>query len=132
MLRISLTVIVVIVLIGISYGREQYGDYCEKFGLGEIQPPIFNGERFCLSDRDYKYCRSYNCPTPDCLHPLTPATGVCRYCEGKCSYGGTMYNIGGFSIKCLDGSNLCACSRNNRILKTRTAAYPRDMCFKKT
>ncbi|VDH95436.1 Hypothetical predicted protein [Mytilus galloprovincialis] len=132
MLRISLTVILVFVLLEKSNGREQYGDYCEKFGLDEIQPPIFNGERFCLSDREYKYCKSYNCPTPDCSNPLRPATGGCRYCKDYCSYGGTMYPIGaGFTIKCLDGSNRCACSANNRILKTRIGTSPRRMCFKK-
>ncbi|XP_063396143.1 uncharacterized protein LOC134680827 isoform X2 [Mytilus trossulus] len=132
MLRISLTVILVIVLLEKSYGREQYGDYCERFGLDEIEPFIFNGERFCLSDREYKYCKSYNCPTPDCTYPLRPATGGCQYCKDYCSYGGIMYPIGGgFSINCLDGSNRCACSTNNRILKTRIGTSPRRMCFKK-
>ncbi|XP_063397565.1 uncharacterized protein LOC134681853 [Mytilus trossulus] len=125
-----LAVIFMFSIIGPASGSEKYGD-CIKYRVGEIKPEQLNGDRFCLKENGYEYCKEFNCPPAACELPLVTPTNKCLYCEGTCSYGGTVYQLDS-GFKCLDGINSCNCGAKNMITSTFIAQNPKSMCIKKT
>ncbi|CAC5386856.1 unnamed protein product [Mytilus coruscus] len=120
-------VIYIFSFIGVSFGRQTYGN-CIKYGVGEIKPVLNNGDRFCITEGIYVYCKEFKCPITKCVRPVVPYRG-CSYCKGTCSYGGAIYQVSD-RFTCLDGVNSCSCGNNNSILSTKIATNPRSMCFK--
>ncbi|XP_076106017.1 uncharacterized protein LOC143074446 [Mytilus galloprovincialis] len=124
----GLSVIYMISIIGPASGSEIYGD-CIKYTVGEIKPVLTDGDRFCLQEQGYVYCKEFKCPPTVCESPLVPENLKCQYCEGTCSYGGTVYQVGS-DFECLDGSNQCHCGKENRIASTKAGQNYRWMCKK--
>ncbi|VDI40674.1 Hypothetical predicted protein [Mytilus galloprovincialis] len=126
-----LTVVYMFSFVGRSLGSEKYGD-CIKYAVWETKSELSNGDRFCLTEDDYVYCKEFDCPATECEQPIVPETGGCSYCKGTCSYGGAIYPVDPrFLIACLDGSNRCSCGAKNSIASSRRGTIPRWMCFKK-
>lgn len=63
-------------------GSEIYGD-CIKYTVGEIKPVLTDGDRFCLQEQGYVYCKEFKCPPTVCGSPLVPENLKCQYCEGQ-------------------------------------------------
>nr|AKI87986.1 byssal protein-3 [Mytilus coruscus] len=122
-----LAVIYMFGIMGRASGSETYGD-CIKYAVGEIKPVLSNGDRFCLQEKEYMYCKEFTCPPTACEQPLVPENYECLYCEGTCSYGGTVYQVGS-GFQCLDGVNRCNCGAKNRIASTKIAQNSRSMCL---
>ncbi|XP_052072304.1 kielin/chordin-like protein [Mytilus californianus] len=115
--------------IGGSFGRHPYGN-CIKYAVGEIKPRLTNGDRFCITEGRYVYCKEFKCPITECMRPVVPNNGVCPYCKGTCSYGGAIYQINE-NFPCLDGVNGCSCRANNIIISTKINTSPENMCLKR-
>ncbi|VDI40680.1 uncharacterized protein LOC143075638 [Mytilus galloprovincialis] len=125
-----LAVIYMISIIGRASGSEKYGD-CLKYRVGELKPVLLNGDRFCLTEKGYEYCKEFTCPPAACEQPLVTPYNKCLYCTGTCSYGGTVYQVGA-GFQCLDGTNRCNCGAKNGVTTTLIAISPGSMCLKTT
>ena len=66
----------------IFLGSEKYGD-CLKYRVGELKPVLLNGDRFCLTEKGYEYCKEFTCPPAACEQPLVTPYNKCLYCTGK-------------------------------------------------
>ncbi|XP_071180099.1 kielin/chordin-like protein [Mytilus edulis] len=126
-----LAAIYIFCIIGSTSGSKKYGD-CLKYRVGEIKPVQINGDRFCLKEKGYEYCKEFTCPPAACEQPLVTPYNKCLYCTGTCSYGGTVYQVGSGWFQCLDGTNRCNCGTENGISSTKIAQNPRSMCLKTT
>ncbi|XP_063396232.1 uncharacterized protein LOC134680883 isoform X2 [Mytilus trossulus] len=113
--------------IGESFGRQIYGN-CEKYAVMETKPILRNGDRFCITEGRYVYCKEFACTITKCFKPVVPYHG-CPYCEGTCSYGGAIYQVKD-RFACLDGVNHCFCGGKNSIGSTKIGTNSRSMCFK--
>ncbi|XP_063396231.1 uncharacterized protein LOC134680883 isoform X1 [Mytilus trossulus] len=114
--------------IGESFGRQIYGN-CEKYAVMETKPILRNGDRFCITEGRYVYCKEFACTITKCFKPVVPYHG-CPYCEGTCSYGGAVYQIND-AVLDLDGANGCTCHANNGLICTKIGSSPKQMCLKK-
>ncbi|XP_076107240.1 uncharacterized protein LOC143075636 [Mytilus galloprovincialis] len=85
-----LTVVYMFSFVGRSLGSEKYGD-CIKYAVWETKSELPNGDRFCLTEDDFVYCKEFDCPATECEQPIVPETGGCSYCKGTCSYGEDVY-----------------------------------------
>ncbi|XP_071157710.1 uncharacterized protein [Mytilus edulis] len=100
---------------------------CIKFGKDEQMYTLIGGDRKCIKENGFTYCREWACHKKCSSFNNWP--GICEPCPGDtCADVGQIFDKGDF-FKCADNANNCQCSNNNRVKSTRKNASVKEMCL---
>ncbi|XP_061167872.1 uncharacterized protein LOC133176819 [Saccostrea echinata] len=110
-----------------STGEEKYYDcsvYSDKKDL-----PTKNVE--CAHDfvDDLFYCKSWECPPPDCPkdEQVTQSEESCPVCPDTCTTGDRIIKKGEY-VTCFDGVNRCGCFSTGQGITTLMGTNKFDLC----
>ncbi|XP_062593747.1 uncharacterized protein LOC134255249 [Saccostrea cucullata] len=124
----SLYVVVTVLGAGMgSAGEEKYFDctvYSDRKDLPTKNVACtqeFVGDKF--------YCKSWECPTPECPEEkqVSSSEGSCPVCPDTCLSGDKVIKVGEYDT-CFDGVNRCGCLTTGRGFTTLMATNKFVLC----
>ncbi|XP_061167242.1 uncharacterized protein LOC133176086 [Saccostrea echinata] len=108
---------------------------CDVYGPSDpnpyLSPKAGYDDKICIQDftEGVFYCKWWTCQTPPCPRDqeLSSAYNKCPYCEGTCSNGGVIHDVG-TSFLCADGYNICRCGKTGVVSTSYAMTNKFSLC----
>ncbi|XP_048754800.1 uncharacterized protein LOC125665884 [Ostrea edulis] len=126
--------ILVLLSLHISEGIDRYYD-CDVYTTSDPNPyltlkPGYD-DKICIQDFSdgLFYCKWWTCQAPPCSRDqeLRSSYNKCPYCEGTCSNGGEIHDVG-TSFPCADGYNTCRCAKTGVVMTSYAMTNKVALC----